>query len=363
MQNRKVNKAILRVIQKKIEYLKKIEADYWKLVEEQRQKLFIIDPKFKKEFDEVFPENQSSLIYGCIDGAVLLRYRNFNNQRKIDVQIFDNRLEKFLKELPVPNEKGGFFNFSSLIPFSVNSVLKNVNVNINDNSIVINNLDITAFHYSDDKTVSSFEDVLTDVQLAILGINSNQEIRVNVTPEQQKDNLLNKLVELKNKYDNLLQNANREEEIQVFLKEHPILIQPYSKVIPKQKLADDFITDFVFASTLDQGIKYTFVELERISIPIFTEKGEFTADFKHAENQTLDWDIWLEKNIDFLRREKLHGLESPTFLIIAGRSTKFSDKNKEKIRAWNRRQKNTEFLTYDDISVKIGELIDNLKNE
>lgn len=357
----KPNPAILRVIKKKVDAIKKLEQNYWAEISNQREKFSNIDPEFENKFENIFPKEQSSLIYGCIDGAVLIRHSENNNANLVQVQTLDIRLEKLLKELPIPYKDGRMINFSAIAKLGPGSTIKIGKIKLND-EFELNNLQVTVFRYNEEERILEWEDALNDVRLAILGINFNVQRENESTPKQETKSILETLNTLKKTFDDLLNTSSREEELQVFLKEHPIIIQPYSKIYPKKKLGEDFITDFVFASTLEQGIKYTFVEIEKAAMPIFTKDGELTAEFNHAQKQTLDWDVWLEQNIDYLRK-KLSGLEKPNFLIIAGRSINFDDNNRGILRAWNRRQNNAEFLTFDDISFRLGELIDNLQSE
>ena len=157
-----------------------------------------------------------------------------------------------------------------------------------------------------------------------------------------------------------METSSREEEIQNFLKKNPILIQPCTQIIPKQKLGEDFITDFVLVNMLDQGVIYTLVEIEKPTMKVLTKRGEFSAEFKHAEKQILDWKIWIQDNSDYLQR-KLKDFRDPKYLIIGGRSKNLSEDEKRRIRVWNKNQKDTEFLTYDDILERAKELLKSLQ--
>ncbi|TAG24034.1 MAG: DUF4263 domain-containing protein [Cytophagia bacterium] len=356
------NPATLKLIKKKIDSIKKLEQSYWGEIDKQREKLSSIDSNLERKFEYVFPKNLFSLIYGCIDGAVIIRHSEINKNDQTQVQFFDIRLEKLLNELPIPYKDGRVVNFSTVVKLGVGSSLRAGKLKFGED-IEFLNFQIAVFKYSltgKNEIIENLANVIDDIKLALLGMNFDIQHEEESTPKQERQSILDNLIVLKTKFDELLNTSSKEEELQVFLKEYPIVIQPYSKIFPKQKLGDDFITDFVITNTLEQGIKYTFVEIEKASMPIFTKNGEFTAEFNHANNQTLDWDFWLEQNIDYLRK-KLIGLESPKFLIIAGRSTNFDDNNRARLRTWNRRQNNTEFLTFDDISVKLGELIINLQ--
>jgi hypothetical protein len=350
-----------RVLNKKIDRIKQLEKKYWDDINRQRNVFSNIDQSFEADFRKMFPE-QSSLIYACIDGVVLIRVSDFIEKGNVEVHYINSRLKYLLKELPIPYQ-GKFINFSTIAHLGPNSTFQVKKLTLNED-IVINNLYITVLKYTDDEKLLEIEDAISDIQLSLMGLNSGIfEVNQYLPKEDLKgEKLISRLNSILVEFESLLENAEKEEELQIYIKEHPILLQPYSKVFPKQKLGEDFITDFVLTNTLSQGTIYTFVEIERVSMPIFTKGGEFTADFKHTEKQTLDWDLWLEKNKSYLK-EKLIGLESPEFIIVAGRSNDFVEGQNALLRAWNRRQNNLKFYTYDDLLKKLKELISNLEAE
>lgn len=102
----------------------------------------------------------------------------------------------------------------------------------------------------------------------------------------------------------LLEKASREEELQVFLRDHPELLYPdFITCHPKFKLGEDYVTDYVLLVQGQQGIDHIFVEIERPDKQIFTEVGQFSAHFTQAKNQLLDWDNWTTKNHAYISRK------------------------------------------------------------
>ncbi len=171
---------------------------------------------------------------------------------------------------------------------------------------------------------------------------------------------VNRIESIINQFTILLEKSSKEEEIQKFLEKYPILINQYSKVYPKFKLGENYITDFVIKNILDQGIHYTLVEIEKSNMRVLNKDRTFTSDFNKAYKQVLDWKVWLQKNQVYIQG-KLEGFESPSFIIIGGRSEGISEKGKENIRAWNRSQNNIKFYTYDDILKRVEEYLNNIK--
>lgn len=350
---------IIKIIKKKVQRLVELEKKYWKTIDDHRLKMSVFQDDYSKYYDDEFPENQSTLIYGCIDGAVIIRHTAWSTPQTVNYQIVNKRISVFHKKVPIPIDDNRLIELGVI---GIGGSLKLRQSKINE--FYFDYMTVMVLEYSDEEKIIEWEDAIADIKLTLLGLHSQvqQQKTTESSNNEKKKNILNEIESLLLDFKLLLGKAKNEEEIQIFLNSHPILIQPFSNIFPKQKLGEDFITDFVFASILDQGIKYTFVELEKATMPIITKKGEFTSEFKHAEKQTLDWEIWLDKHKSYLE-SKLPKLESPNYLIIAGRSINLNEENKTLIRAWNRRQKNTEFITYDDLIKKTSELIESLKNE
>ena len=62
--------------------------------------------------------------------------------------------------------------------------------------------------------------------------------------------------------EQIISNSDREQEIQTFLQKYPFLIDYYSSWIPKKKLGEYFVTDFVLCTNCNQGSEYVLIEIE-----------------------------------------------------------------------------------------------------
>lgn len=79
---------------------------------------------------------------------------------------------------------------------------------------------------------------------------------------------------LVNEYRKKLDSANWEEEVQVYLLDHPELLYPEMlKNYPKFKLGDKHVTDFVCQIQVLAGSEYVFVEIENPKKEIFVKRG------------------------------------------------------------------------------------------
>lgn len=169
-----------------------------------------------------------------------------------------------------------------------------------------------------------------------------------------------KLEQVLSSFGELLRVAEKEEQLQAFLKAHPFVIHPSARVIAKRKLGEDFVTDFVVASTTSAGTHYTLVEIEKQSLPILTRDGSLSHYTRHAFKQTREWDAWLESHKTYLR-SKLPGFETPRYLIVIGRSIDLTTSQKLLLRSYNREFATTELLTYDDLVIRLETTIENLR--
>ena len=348
----------LRVYQQKIERLAELEKNYWNKIREQRVYLKDLSPDINQSLEEFFPSNVSSRIYACKDGVVLVRYKIASFPSKFEVFYISEKLDNFLVHLPIPT-KIGDINLGSFIRLGPGSDIRIVNCIFND--ILIEWVHINSFFYTGtDEELIKFEEALTDFRLYLIGLTLDPKLKPFPSKKAEREDILYKLEKVIKDFERLLEISHKEEEIQKFLKKNPILIQPCNQIIPKQKLGEDFVTDFVLVNILDQGVIYTLVEIEKPSMRVLTKKGEFSAEFKHAERQILDWKIWIQNNQDYLQR-KLKDFRNPKYLIIGGRSKNLSENEKRRIRIWNDSHKDIKFLTYDDILERAKELLKSLR--
>jgi hypothetical protein len=153
---------------------------------------------------------------------------------------------------------------------------------------------------------------------------------------------------LANQFNDLLNSSTSEEELQIFIKNHPELLYPdYVTSHPKFPLGEDYVTDFVMLVQGQSGREYVFVEIERADKPVFTESGYFSSELTKAGNQLLDWDAWITKNHAYVT-QKLPGLYKPKFHLVIGRSSNLSPELRQKV-IDQYSSGNKTLSTYDDV--------------
>lgn len=164
---------------------------------------------------------------------------------------------------------------------------------------------------------------------------------------------------LKSYKDLLDSNPEREETLQVFLRDHPVLICPtYTAVWPKLALGARE-TDFVF---LEASSDYLLVELEKSTHRLFRKDGHTTEALNHARGQVIDWKRYLEDNLSTVQRELgLSGISAnPKSLIVIGRGQSLTPQNKRKLVSIANESPTLKIMTYDDVYQTAKAVIENL---
>lgn len=139
----------------------------------------------------------------------------------------------------------------------------------------------------------------------------------------------------------------REEELQKYLTDHPILIDPFVSVLyTKQELGSDFITDFIVRRMNDQ---YVLVEIENSTDLLFTKNGSFSSALNTAIGQVRDFQAWVSENFAYAQK-KLPNIKYPDGLVVIGRKNKLKDIEIKRLAEENfSRRGHIKIITYDDL--------------
>ncbi|MEZ8858313.1 Shedu anti-phage system protein SduA domain-containing protein, partial [Vibrio atlanticus] len=160
------------------------------------------------------------------------------------------------------------------------------------------------------------------------------------------------------KFEKLLKDRKPEEEYQIFLMDNPVFLNPLaSKLIPKKKLGEEFITDYVLETLSSE---YILVEIEKPSDQIFTKSNDFHHKFTHAFGQVLDFIEWVEQNIAYAQK-KLPNISSPTGLLIIGMREYLNDEQIKKLNRFNKNSSKIKVLTFDDLLFNTKQLQNNIR--
>lgn len=161
---------------------------------------------------------------------------------------------------------------------------------------------------------------------------------------------LDQLDELLKRYEDLISDPNTTEyDLQTFLCEQAIILSPtYERVVSKQQIGvgKQFEIDFVLKLEAE---RYMLVEIEKPSTPIFTKRGDFSAEFTHAERQMIDFLEWINQNIQ-TARTVLPGISNPRGVVVIGRRSALDTDGIVRLEAKNSATRSRyEFLTFDDL--------------
>ena len=155
-------------------------------------------------------------------------------------------------------------------------------------------------------------------------------------------------INLLGQFESLLDSGpEREEDLQRFLTDHPVLIDPFVSVLyTKQELGSDFITDFIIRRMNDQ---YVLVEIENSTDPLFTKNGSFTAELNTAIGQVRDFQAWVSENIAYAQK-KLPYIKYPEGLVVIGRRKDLEEIEIKRLVEENfSRRGHIKITTYDDL--------------
>jgi Shedu protein SduA, C-terminal len=144
-------------------------------------------------------------------------------------------------------------------------------------------------------------------------------------------------------FEELLADATREEDVQVFIKDHPYLLDLRAiSVDPKVPLGSEYVTDFVVKLA---GGHYLLVELEQATHPLYTKTHNPAAPMTHAVRQVEDWLEWSYENLSYLRG-RYPDIHEPRGLVIIGRRSSLDYKAAKALRRHNAVNK-VRVATYD----------------
>lgn len=176
------------------------------------------------------------------------------------------------------------------------------------------------------------------------------------------NNVVNRLRNINDNFHNLLESSNKEEELQLFVKSHPIILYvDYLKMWSKLPLGSEYDTDFVFLNRAWLGTEYVFVEIERADKKIFTKSGIISSEYTQAKGQIINWRIWIEDNHAYIRN-KLDGLHQAVFHLVIGRSTSLDSSLRRKAYI-DASASLMRLSTYDDLHERMNNLIERLGAE
>jgi len=309
-------------------------------------------PHEVEAFDKVIPGPISTGIWVLKDGLILTRYHEWRGEPRtevfVDLESTDDWMQN-KKLIPTPK---GFLMLARFIG-GPGGLIELTNCSLGSEFIPY--VFITSIKEDDPRLQEPEQSALFDFQLTMLGYLFSSK---HGTPSPRKL-VLSEYRSLLQRFDSLLSEVSKEEELQRFLKNNPLLLGPYTQVYSQFKLGDDLVADFVISHQTTSGIEYRFVEIKPATHKLFTRLGDTTAKLNHAIRQTVDWETWISRYSAYLR-DKLPGFNHATFEIIIGRNTDINEGCAIRIKTMNNGWANRVVLTYDDLLDKARNSLENL---
>ena len=172
------------------------------------------------------------------DGAVLVQYWDWRGKAHFDSVISPQTVVEWLRtDLSVPIEAGNL-RLAGIASGSVQMI----DCLVNDHPVRY--FKSMVLRYDDPKLTDPEQFAVLDFRLTSMG-NIMSIIKPKAQSQATPDKILERLEALLTEFESLLGSANKEEELQVFLKTNPLLLGPASNIIPKHKLGEDFVTDLL----------------------------------------------------------------------------------------------------------------------
>jgi hypothetical protein len=344
------------IIQEKAKKFVQAEKEYWKEKNALRQSMQSTVDALSLKAGEALPSDVSSTVWGLKDGVAFVRHKTFMGHPGIQFKILPITLSEWAETGLIIPVEGGEISLASAGLVKGLGHLTFVDCAIND--IHIPYAELSYLKYGEALNTLSLERAILDFQLTLLGLQTHaKDVEPGRLSGQQAIQELERILK---RFEELLEGETQEEDLQRFIKDNSFVLHQSAEAIPKQKLGEDSVTDFVLVASTTQGPTYILVELEHAGHQVLTKDLTLTGPVNHAIKQTRDWDVWLESNKAYFQN-KLPGFETPKYLVVIGRSKDFDDQQRKYIRSYNREWRNLELLTYDDVLARFRATIQKLK--
>ncbi|MBT5550388.1 MAG: DUF4263 domain-containing protein [Nitrospina sp.] len=155
----------------------------------------------------------------------------------------------------------------------------------------------------------------------------------------------------------LLESNPREELLQQFINENPVLLHqfPSNKTFVKPPILTKYFADFGIVTPQKELV---LIELEKTSTRLLKKNGDTAADLNHAFDQIRDWLHEADEHrlafLDSLNIEKSE-VSAIRGVVIAGRDKGNDAEDLRKLKGMDRGK--ITMLTYDDLLISLDILI------
>jgi hypothetical protein len=165
---------------------------------------------------------------------------------------------------------------------------------------------------------------------------------------------------IKTIFASLITNTHREEVLQQFIEENPILLHqfPATQIFSKPKILTFFAADFAIVTPQKELI---LIELEKTSTQLMKKDGGVAAPLSHAFDQVRDWLHVVDEHrlavLDTLKIDR-DAVSTIRGVVIAGTDHGYDAQHLRRLKGtdWGR----ITLLTYDDLFFALGALLNRM---
>jgi hypothetical protein len=158
------------------------------------------------------------------------------------------------------------------------------------------------------------------------------------------------------RFESVLDTAIREETLQTFLTENPIVLTrqlPHCHfAVPKFRFGGKYVSDFLLPQMASSGTTWVLVELEPANAQLVTQSGHLADRVRTGIQQVRDWRDWLMDNRDEAIRPisrnglGLRDIDDVWGTVVVGRRNQVTDRFNQ-LRNQILREARIEIMTYD----------------
>jgi hypothetical protein len=186
-----------------------------------------------------------------------------------------------------------------------------------------------------------------------IGINQPSNENFNFLPLYERSSLET----LKSTFAHLIQSKPKEERLQEFLNENPILLHQFtsSKLFSKPPILTSFFADFAILTSNKELI---LIELEKTATKLMKKDGGVAAELNHAFDQVHSWlHVVDEHRLAVLESLKINkeDVSSVRGVVIAGLDSGYDAHHLRILKGEDRGR--ISFYTYDDLLFALEALI------
>ncbi|MCX6642080.1 MAG: hypothetical protein NTV15_01660 [Candidatus Bathyarchaeota archaeon] len=219
------------LIREKGKRLIEAEKEYWQEQKRLREDLNAAAPAFMEGHDELLPADISSMVWLLRDGAAFVRYKTEGTKPGVQWRVLDVTLEEWARRGWIVPVGGKDISLTGFISGLGNATFYKCRFN----DIFIEYASFSHVRYDEPRLNPSIAEALLEFRLAVLGMTLQQLGTISSPPQgifMPREDIVKELKSRIDQFRRLLLEGAKEEELQVFLKENPFLLQPGAIVIP-----------------------------------------------------------------------------------------------------------------------------------